>query len=359
MARSGRVLDVLVGPAGTGKSTTMAGLRAVWEAEHGPGSVTGLAPSAAAAEVLSDELGVACENTAKWLSEHRRNGERLEERRRLAELLAVPSLTPGSHAAVREGIAGIDRELATWLPRAGQLVIVDEASLAGTFALDELVDAVSRAGGKVLLVGDWAQLSAVEAGGAFRMLVDDRGDAAPELVDVRRFRSAWEKAASVGLRAGRPEAIDAYEAHGRVVGGEREELLERIYRAWKADTEAGRRSLMVAPDAASVALLNQRARADRVAAGAVNEDGLAVADGMVAGIGDEVLTRQNDRRLVTGARWVKNGDRWVVTGTHDDGSMTVKRAGGRWRGGAAGGLRGRARRGGLRHHHPPGPGAHG
>ena len=53
IATSGRRLDVLVGPAGTGKSTTMAGLRAVWETEHGAGSVLGLAPSAAAAEVLA------------------------------------------------------------------------------------------------------------------------------------------------------------------------------------------------------------------------------------------------------------------------------------------------------------------
>ncbi len=73
----GSFLDVLVGPAGTGKSTTMAGLRAVWEAEHGAGSVLGLAPSAAAAEVLADELGIDTENTAKWLYEHRQEAERL------------------------------------------------------------------------------------------------------------------------------------------------------------------------------------------------------------------------------------------------------------------------------------------
>ena len=77
IATSGRRLDVLVGPAGTGKSTTMAGLRAVWEAEHGAGSVLGLAPSAAAAEVLAAELGIDTENTAKWLHEHRREAERL------------------------------------------------------------------------------------------------------------------------------------------------------------------------------------------------------------------------------------------------------------------------------------------
>jgi conjugative relaxase-like TrwC/TraI family protein len=42
IAGSGRYQDVLVGPAGTGKSTTMAGLRAAWEAQHGTGSVIGL-----------------------------------------------------------------------------------------------------------------------------------------------------------------------------------------------------------------------------------------------------------------------------------------------------------------------------
>ncbi len=62
---SGRALDLLVGPAGTGKSTTMAGLRVAWEVKHGAGSVTGLAPSAAAAEVLGDDMGIDTENLAK------------------------------------------------------------------------------------------------------------------------------------------------------------------------------------------------------------------------------------------------------------------------------------------------------
>lgn len=326
ITRSGRRLDVLVGPAGTGKSTTMAGLRAVWEAEHGPGSVTGLAPSAGAAEVLAEELGVPCENTAKWLTEHRRSTDRLVERRRLAQRLSAPGLPDRVAAMLARRVGELDDELDRWEPHPGQLVVVDEASLAGTFALDELVDAVVTAGGKVVLVGDWAQLSSVEAGGAFRMLVGDRGDLAPELTDVRRFRAGWEKTASVKLRAGIDDAVDAYHAHGRITGGPREEMLDALYQAWKADVAAGRRSLMIAPDAGSVARLNQLARADRITAGTVSADGLEVADGMTAGVGDEVVTRQNDRRLSTGARWVKNGDRWTVTATHEDGSMTVKRS---------------------------------
>ncbi len=70
VASSGRVVDVLVGPAGSGKSSAMRRLRHIWEAHHGPRSVTGLAPSAAAAAVLGAELGIGAENTAKWLHDH-------------------------------------------------------------------------------------------------------------------------------------------------------------------------------------------------------------------------------------------------------------------------------------------------
>ena len=53
IALSGRMIDVLVGPAGAGKTTAMNALRRAWEAEHGTGSVIGLAPSAVAAQALA------------------------------------------------------------------------------------------------------------------------------------------------------------------------------------------------------------------------------------------------------------------------------------------------------------------
>ena len=45
----------------------------------------------------------------------------------------------------------------------------------------------------------------------------------------------------------------------------------------------------------------------------------------MAGIGDQVVTRQNNRRMATGKRWVRNGDQWSVTGSHGDGSLTLQR----------------------------------
>lgn len=326
IATSGRSLDLLVGPAGTGKSTTMAKLRSVWETAYGPGSVRGLAPSATAAEVLAAELGIETENTAKWLYEHRREAERLTTLKQLRSEVGANAMSTDAGSRRHQRIAVAEQELAPWKLRRKQLVIVEEASLAGTFALDELVSAATQAGAKVLLVGDHAQLGAVEAGGMFAALVRDRGALISELSDVRRFHHDWEKAASVALREGSPAAIDAYEDHERITSGDRDQMLDALYAGWKADTEAGHTSLMIAGDQTSVDELNARARADRVAAGQVTGLGVAIAEGATAGVGDHVVTRQNNRRVATGRRWVRNGDQWTVLATHADGSMTLQRA---------------------------------
>jgi len=326
---SGRALDILVGPAGTGKSTTMAGLRVAWELEHGTGSVVGLAPSAAAAEVLGDDMGIDTDNLAKWLHEHRQWGQRSRE---LSELREKVRLIEGSGRVPSSGLrASINRReevLARWTLRAGQLIVIDEASLASTFALDELTSAALDAQAKVVLVGDWAQLSSVDAGGMFRTLVRDRGEDVPELADVHRFRSTWEKEASLGVRNGSHTAISTYSTHGRITDGTRDEMLDALYTAWKADTDSGLHSLMLASDTATVNELNARARADRVASGVVIEHGVDIAGAVTAGVNDLVVTRENNRRLAAGANWVKNGDVWTVSAMHEDGSMTVTRVSG-------------------------------
>ncbi len=296
IAASGRTVDVLVGPAGAGKTLALGGLRRAWEAEHGSGSVIGLAPSAAAADVLASDLGISTENTAKWLYEH---------------------------------VHG------RWDLRAGELVIVDEASLAGTMLLDQLTSHAADVGAKVLLAGDPAQLAAVDAGGAFGLLVRDRNntddDGAPELADIRRFRNEWEKAASLRLRRGDTDVIHLYDEHGRIVGGDHDDMLDAAYRAWRTDVAAGRSSILIAETTETVTALNQRARADWLLAGQVAVEGVALHDGTVAGRGDVIVTRDNDRRLSTGRGWVKNGDAWTVIESHEDGSLTVQRPGARGR----------------------------
>jgi hypothetical protein len=328
IASSGRALDVLVGPAGTGKTVTLAGLRAAWEAAHGPGSVVGLAPSAAAADVLAGELGIGTENTAKWLTEHDREGARLAEIDKCRVMMhRLGGRNPRATDALQNRIEDVAAEVDRCRLRRGQLVVIDEASLAGTRTLDRIVDQARTVGAKVLLVGDWAQLSAVDAGGAFAMLVRDRPDV-PELAAVRRFTHRWERNASRRLRLGETDVIATYERHDRVHGGDHCAMLDAAYQAWLTDESAGRRSLLLAGDAATVDALNSRARAELVALGRVHADGVTLRSGAVAGVGDRITTRRNDRTLCTGRNYVKNGDTWTVTGAHKNGAITVQRPNG-------------------------------
>ncbi|WP_394771527.1 AAA family ATPase, partial [Lacisediminihabitans sp.] len=172
----------------------------------------------------------------------------------------------------------------------------------------------------------------VDAGGAFALLVASRTDA-PELADVHRFVHVWEKAASLDLRHGQPAAIDNYEAHGRLVGGETERMAEAAYAAWRRDRADGLASILIAETGDAVTALNQRARADLVLAGDVDASAeVALHDGTAASVGDVVLTRRNERTLRAGRDWVRNGDRWVVTAVKVGGAMTVRRVRRRWGG---------------------------
>ena len=294
IAVSGRMVDVLVGPAGAGKTTAMAALRRTWETEHGKGSVVGLAPSAVSAQVLADDLGIATENTAKWWQNH---------------------LTHGTTFT------------------AGQLVIIDEASLAGTLSLDRITHLAENAGAKVLLVGDYGQLQSVDAGGGFGLLVHDREDA-PELVDVHRFVNDWEKTASLGLRHGDTDVIDTYLDHGRITGGEAEPMIDTAYTAWRADRDQGLSSLLIAETREDVTHLNVRARADLILDGTITPGReVTLNDDTAAGVGDTVITRRNDRRLRSGKDWVRNGHRWTITDVCEDGSVTIRHHGRRFGGG--------------------------
>jgi ATP-dependent exoDNAse (exonuclease V) alpha subunit len=137
--------------------------------QDGGGNVVGLTVSQAAAEVLAVEARVRAENTAKWLYETRHGRWQLPDK---------------------------------------PLLLIDEASMVSTADLVTLVAQARRAGGKVLLVGDPAQLSAIHIGGAFDLLAERHG--AARLTEIRRFTQPWEADASHKLRDRDPAAIDAY-----------------------------------------------------------------------------------------------------------------------------------------------------
>ena len=277
-----------MGPAGTGKTTTLRAVREAWEQAHGAGSIVGLAPSAVAADILGESIGISTENTAKWLFEH-------------------------------------DRDPDQWSFQAGQLVIVDEAGLCGTLALARLREQADAAGAKLLLVGDPHQLTAIDAGGAFGMLVRELGDDAATLESVWRFRNQWEATASLKLRHGNIAALNTYDEHERLHYGDESEILSGVFDAWTADEEAGLEALLIADAGETVAELNRRAQLWRIEHGHVDMSDSAQARGVqLVGRGDRVITRLNDRRLISSqGKFVKNGQRWIVLTCFTDGSIVL------------------------------------
>jgi conjugative relaxase-like TrwC/TraI family protein len=287
---SERLLAVGVGPAGSGKTAAMAEVAAILRATGH--KVLPVAPSAVAAHSLGDEIGAPAETIDKVLQQVRDDGD---------------------------DTVGLD---------AGDMLLVDEAGMASTHDLDALTALAQRRGAVIRLLGDPHQLSAVEAGGAFRLLVH-RTEAA-HLSNLWRFADKDEAAATLGLREGDPAALDFYDDARRLHDGTREQLVDQLYAAWKADVADGKTSLMIAGDNNTVRELSERAQADRLADGHLEHDSVALRDGAAAHVGDVVVTRQNNRRLVdAGAHtFVKNGDLWTVQAIGEDGSMTVKAAGG-------------------------------
>jgi hypothetical protein len=178
---SQRRVGLLVGPAGAGKTRTLRAVVSAWQQDGG--EVVGLTVSQSAAEVLAAEARVRAENTAKWLYENRRGR--------------------------------------WWLPD-GALVLVDEASMVATPDLVEIVELARRAGGKMLLVGDPAQLAAIHIGGAFDLLADRH--VAARLHEIRRFTEPWEAGASLQLRHRDPAALAEYAMRGRIHGGTTEDI---------------------------------------------------------------------------------------------------------------------------------------
>ncbi|CQD25069.1 exonuclease V subunit alpha [Mycolicibacterium conceptionense] len=299
MATSGARLQLALAPAGTGKTTAMSVLAAAWI--NSGGNVIGLAPTAAAAEVLAEDAHITTDTMAKFVQ------------------LADPT---------EHRVAANDPAL-KWFNTIGPdtLLIVDEAGMASTFDLDEMITHALARGASVRLVGDDQQLASISAGGVITDLASR-----PEtltLSTVVRFRDPAQSAASLAIRDGDPAGIAYYIDHGRVHVGADQTAADMAYQAWADDIKAGHRSVLLAPTNDLVAELNERARLDRLrSANAKPSRTVTLADGLTASAGDWIITRKNARwlRLPNGA-WIKNGHRYEIRAVHRDGSITVARLG--------------------------------
>ena len=284
MATSGRRVQLALAAAGSGKTTALATLGQAWR--DSGGTVVGLAPSAVAARLLADHVGHAT-------------------------TLAKLAWDLHQHARAAETPIGPDT-----------LLIVDEAGMADTPTLAAVIGLAIQRGASVRLIGDDQQLAAVGAGGVLRDLAHTHP--AVHLTEVLRFNDPAEAAASLALRDGRPEALGFYLDQQRIHAGSDETVLRDALNGWLTDKAAGLDTVMLAGTRDQVAQLNQWARDHRLGATYDTTEGAVavLADGNQASVGDVIVTRLNDRRLsISATDWVKNGDRWTVTGVDPAGAI--------------------------------------
>lgn len=281
-------LACVVGYAGTGKSTMLGAAREMWEASGY--AVRGLALSGIAAENLEGGSGISSGtlHAFEWALKQ----DRIK-------------------------LTGKD------------ILVVDEAGMIGSRQMHTVLTAAQAAGAKVVLVGDPSQLQAIDAGGAFRAVLDRVG--AAHLSTVRRQGEEWQQLATRALAHGHVHlALQAYRAGGAVQAhATKEAAAAALVEEWAADLHEKTPALILAATRKDVAMLNSQARAAMRSAGLLGDDipiqareetlgepardfRLRVAEG------ERLLFTKNDRRL-----GVKNG----TLGTLEraaGGSLTIR-----------------------------------
>lgn len=171
---SGHSLDLVVGVAGSGKTTTLAAVRSGFEAAGY--QVLGTATSGQAAKALGDGAGIDSRTVASltWRLEHNRE-----------------VLSPG------------------------HVLLLDESGMTSDVDVGKLLATAS--GAKLIAVGDYRQLDSVGPGGAPEALSRRHPGHVLTLRDNLRQRDPAERHALDHLRAGHvPTAVNWYLAQGRV-----------------------------------------------------------------------------------------------------------------------------------------------
>jgi Ti-type conjugative transfer relaxase TraA len=227
VAKAGRIAAV-VGRAGAGKTTMMKAAREAWELAGY--RVIGGTLAGKAAEGLQKEAGIESRTLAAWELRWKEGREALTDK---------------------------------------TVMVIDEAGMVASKQMAFFVEAAVRMGAKLVLIGDPEQLQPIEAGAAFRAIVERIGYA--ELERIYRQREEWMRTASLDLARGNvAKAIVLYHDHGRVIGEQlKAQAITTLIAAWDREYDPAKSSLILAHLRRDVRELNRLAREKMIERGVV------------------------------------------------------------------------------------------
>ena len=260
-------IKVLLGDAGTGKSTLLAEVRQDYE--RAGYQVIGCAPSGKAAAGLSESAGIESKTMDRLLLDIQRGETALHTR---------------------------------------SLIVIDEAGMVDSRKMAAIMSAAEEAGAKIITVGDWKQLQPVGSGATFAKLAEEHGDPA-RLQEIFRQRDEWHKGAVSNMSKGEAAAamseymdrglVSIENTHKDAVASVAEKIIE-------AGKNVGVDQVIgLASTNAAVSDINKAVRAALIEAGEITDVRRieTASKQLEVGIGDRLLVTKNDTE--TGLR---NGD---------------------------------------------------
>lgn len=275
-------IHAIIGHAGTGKSYTLNAIREAYEAQGYELQGTSLA--GVAAEGLENSSGIKSTTIAKKLYDWDKGRNQLNSK---------------------------------------TILVVDEAGMVGTRQMQRILEESEKAGAKVILVGDTKQTQAIEAGGAFRGVIENIDTS--RLTEVWRQKEEWQREATKLLSGNRNDickAIDQYDSNGNIhLHKDYKHAASKLLMQYVNDYKEDQTSLMIAHTNDDVSRLNIVARQNLQKNGKLtdNEYKIETSTGTKNFVeGDRVLFTQKEEALK-----LNNGSFGTIKKINENGSMVV------------------------------------
>ncbi len=280
-------IQIASGMAGTGKTAMLSAAREAWEREGF--TVIGAALAGKAAKGLEQGTEIKSSTIAKLLRS-------LEPESHEGAL----DLKKGKPLSVTRALGKEEKGAQTFQPLhfdEKTVLVIDEAAMVDSRQMAKLIEHTTRAGAKLVLVGDEKQLQPIESGGSFKALGQILGRA--ELSEIKRQKEDWAREAVHDMAFGRSkEALEAFAKRGLLsVSESRIDAMNKLITDWKQEGLARpNECLIITGTRLEATVLNRMAQAERLAAGKLEPQSCSIANETYH-IGDRILFTKNSAKL--------------------------------------------------------------